>query len=81
MSGIAGVVRLDGGAVTAEQLQAMLAPMRRRGPDLLQPGRGSVPVPDELHQDLAAVELDGIRHRDARGEEPVEGRPLRARHP
>ena len=33
MSGIAGVVRLDGGAVTAEQLQAMLAPMRRRGPD------------------------------------------------
>ena len=33
MSGIAGVVRLDGGAVTAEQLQAMLASMRRRGPD------------------------------------------------
>ena len=33
MSGIAGVVRLDGGAVTAEQLQAMLVPMRLRGPD------------------------------------------------
>ena len=33
MSGIAGVVCLDGAAVTVEQLQAMLAPMRRRGPD------------------------------------------------
>jgi len=33
MSGIAGLVRLDGAPVAPGQLQAMLAPMRRRGPD------------------------------------------------
>ncbi|MCX7033182.1 MAG: asparagine synthase-related protein, partial [Arenimonas sp.] len=33
MSGIAGLVRLDGAPVAVADVEAMLAPMRRRGPD------------------------------------------------
>jgi asparagine synthase (glutamine-hydrolysing) len=33
MSGIAGIVRFDGGGVCPDEIEAMLASMRRRGPD------------------------------------------------
>ena len=33
MSGIAGIIRLDGAPVANSDIEAMLAPMQRRGPD------------------------------------------------
>ncbi len=52
-------------------------------PELVQAWSRHVPVGvtvgDELHQDLASVELHRVRHRDTGLEEPLQAGPLRLR--
>ena len=67
MSGIAGIIRLDGSPVVAAELAAMLVPMARRGPDgLRQLARGNVGFGQALLATTpeATAELQPWTHRE-----------------
>ena len=68
MSGIAGIIRLDGAPVVATELAAMLAPMMRRGPDrqhVLAHGHAGFGQALLATTPEASAELQPWTHRDS----------------